>query len=77
MPKKVSKKQKIKSISERNIKSLRTHRHFFMLNDKENNALERYICKYKVKNKSKFIREALMTTVIRKLEEDSPTLFDK
>lgn len=73
----MAKKPKIKPISDRSIKPLRTHRHFFMLNDKENNALERYISKYKVKNKSKFIREALMTAVIRKLEEDSPTLFDK
>lgn len=73
----MAKKPKIKPISDRNAKPLRTHRHFFMLNDKENNALERYISKYKVKNKSKFIREALMTAVIRKLEEDSPTLFDK
>ncbi|HPG55552.1 MAG: hypothetical protein BWY47_00887 [Bacteroidetes bacterium ADurb.Bin302] len=54
----------------------RSHRISFMLNDKEVDALERYIKKYKIKCKSKFVREALMITVIRKLEEDSPTLFD-
>jgi len=61
-------------ISKRN--SLRTHRQIFTLNDEENKALTRYITKYKVQNKSKFIRETLMLTIIRKMEEDHPTLFD-
>ncbi len=61
-------------VSKRN--SLRTHRQIFTLNDEENKALNRYILKYKVQNKSKFIRENLMMTIIRKLEEDHPTLFD-
>lgn len=60
--------------SQRN--SLRTNRQIFTLNDEENKALNRYISKYKVKNKSKFIRETVMLAVIRKLEEDHPTLFD-
>jgi len=60
--------------SQRN--SLRTHRQIFTLNDEENKALNRYIAKYKVQNKSKFIRETLMMTIIRKMEEDHPTLFD-
>jgi len=61
-------------ISKRN--SLRTHRQIFTMNDEENKALTRYITKYKVQNKSKFIRETLMITIIRKMEEDHPTLFD-
>jgi hypothetical protein len=48
----------------------------FTLNDEENKALIRYISKYNVQNKSKFIREALMMTIIRKMDEDRPTLFD-
>lgn len=60
--------------SQRN--SLRTHRQIFTLNDEENKALNRYLSKYKVQNKSKFIREAVMLTIIRKLEEDHPRLFD-
>ena len=60
--------------SQRN--SLRTNRQIFTLNDEENKALNRYISKYKVKNKSKFIRETVMLAVISKLEEDHPTLFD-
>jgi len=61
-------------VSKRN--SLRTHRQTFTLNDEENKALNRYISKYKVLNKSKFIRETLMIAIIRKMEEDHPTLFD-
>lgn len=57
-------------------KSLRTHREMFMLNDEEERALKRYISKYKVQNKSKFIRETLMIAIIRKFESDHPTLFD-
>ncbi len=60
--------------SQRN--SLRTNRQIFTLNDEENKALNRYISRYKVKNKSKFIRETLMLAIIRKMEEDHPTLFD-
>jgi len=29
-----------------------------------------------VQNKSKFIRETLMVAIIRRFEEDHPTLFD-
>ena len=56
--------------------SLRTHRQTFTLNDEENKALNRYLSKYKVKNKSKFIREAVMLTIIKKFEDDHPRLFD-
>jgi len=56
--------------------SVRSHRQVFALNDEENKALNRYIAKYKIPNKSKFIRETLMITIIRKLEEDHPRLFD-
>ena len=67
-------KKKTLPLTKRN--SLRTNRLVFTLNDEENKALNRYITKYKVQNKSKFIRETLMLKVIRKMEEDHPTLFD-
>lgn len=67
-------KKKIKPIQKRT--SLRTHRQLFTLNDEEQKALNRYVTKYKVKNKAKFFRETLMLTIIRKFEQDHPTLFD-
>ena len=55
----------------------RTNRHMFMLNDLEQNALNWYLKKYKIQNKSKFIRETILKQVIVQLEKDSPTLFDQ
>lgn len=59
-----------------NRNTLRVHKHLFSLNDSENKALERYLCKYKVSNKSKFIRETLMYAILKRFDEDTPTLFD-
>jgi hypothetical protein len=56
--------------------SLRVHKHLFVLNDLENKALERYLRTYRVRNKSKFIRETLMSVILRRFDEDAPTLFD-
>jgi hypothetical protein len=67
-------KQKKVNLSKRT--SLRSHRQVISLNDEENKALTRYLIKYKVENKSKFIRETLMFAILRKFEEDHPTLFD-
>ena len=56
--------------------NLRTHRETITLNDEEYKFLNRYMGKYKISNKSKFIRETLMRTIIVRFEEDHPTLFD-
>ena len=56
--------------------NLRTHRETITLNDEEYKFLNRYMEKYKISNKSKFIRETLMRTIIVRFEEDHPTLFD-
>ena len=67
-------KKKIIPLSKRN--SLRTHRQVFTLNEEENNALNRYVAKYKIQNKSKFLRETVMISILKKFDEDHPTLFD-
>ena len=67
-------KKEVKSTGIRS--KLRVHKHLFSLNEHENKALERYLIKYKVSNKSKFIRETLMHTILKKFDEDTPTLFD-
>jgi hypothetical protein len=56
-------------------KLARTNSHVFLLNDREEKALNRFLEQYKIKNKSKFIRETLMLRIISKFEEDHPTLF--
>lgn len=54
----------------------REYRHVIVLNELENRALNKYLEKYNIQNKSKFIRETLMYEVIKRLEKDQPTLFD-
>ena len=55
--------------------STRKNRVAIMLNDEEMKAMNRFITTYKVTNKSRFMRETLMTAILKKFEEDHPTLF--
>ena len=55
----------------------RVHRSTFMLTDEENRAIDQYCKKYNIKNKSKFMREAVLRTVMERFLDDYPTLFDK
>lgn len=54
----------------------RTHQLLIPLNDAEKRLFDRYIRENKITNKSKFVREAIMLSVLKRLEADSPTLFD-
>lgn len=54
----------------------RQHRQSFRLNDFELQALMKYYKKYKVKNRARFLRETVMAIVLKKFEDDYPTLFD-
>ncbi len=47
-----------------------------MLNRREMNALKAFCERYKIKNRSKFMREAIITTILKKFDEDYPSLFD-
>ena len=55
----------------------RIHREGFMVNDKELEAIEAYCKKYKINNKSKFLRETVLRCVMEQFLEDYPTLFEK
>jgi len=67
-------KKKVKT--KKNV-SKRTHRIVFHLNDKEQEAVEAYIKKYKVKNKSRFLRETIIKAILERFMEDYPTLFEQ
>ncbi|WP_430810224.1 MULTISPECIES: hypothetical protein [unclassified Carboxylicivirga] len=73
---KKQKKSKQKVIS-REQALLRKHKATFLLNDKENDAVNIYCKKYKIANKSKFMREAVMRVVMEQFLDDYPTLFGK
>lgn len=49
---------------------------FIALNDAEMREFNRFIKANKITNKSKFVRETIMLSVLKQLEADSPTLFD-
>lgn len=55
----------------------RSHRTAFLLNHKEKEALDLYCKKNKIRNKSKFMRETLLRTIMDHFLDDYPTLFDK
>jgi hypothetical protein len=53
----------------------RVHKQTFLLNAREMRAINRYCEKYRVSNKSKFIRETVVTAILKKFDNDHPTLF--
>ncbi|PID89682.1 MAG: hypothetical protein CSB01_00545 [Bacteroidia bacterium] len=57
-------------------KLARQHKISILLNDLELEALNKYCKKYKITNRSKLIREKLFTAVVKKFEDDYPSLFD-
>lgn len=54
----------------------RTHRVAFLLNDEELKAVNRFVERYQVSNTSKFMRETVIRAILKRMEEDHPTLFD-
>lgn len=59
-----------------NQKLRRVNRQQIMFNEHEMNAINNYCKKFKVGNKSKFMREAIITEVLRKFEDNYPTLWE-
>ena len=60
----------------RDEKLLRTSQTSILFNQREKEAIDLYCQKYEIKNKSKFIRELILTENIKKFDEDYPTLFE-
>lgn len=63
-----------KAIREENLRRILSRSIRF--NHRELNAINNYCDKFKVKNKSKFMRETIITEVLRKFDENYPTLWD-
>lgn len=49
----------------------------FSLSSEEQNLIASYIRKYKISNKSRWLRETIIAHVLKSLEQDYPTLFDE
>ncbi len=48
-----------------------------LLSDEERDFIERYLRKYKITNKSRWMRETLVSFIYQNLGNDYPTLFDE
>ncbi|TAL64960.1 MAG: hypothetical protein EPN88_10240 [Bacteroidetes bacterium] len=55
----------------------RTNRLSLMLNNREMRALGIYCNRYRVKNKSEFLRETIIKAILRRFEEEHPTLWEE
>jgi hypothetical protein len=55
----------------------RTNRLSVMLNSREMRALGVYCNRYRVKNKSEFMRETIMKAILQRFEEEHPTLWEE
>ena len=59
-----------------NDKLRRINRTSILFNSREQEAINLYCEKYQIRNKSKFMREAIMTEILKRFDEDYPTLFE-
>lgn len=55
----------------------RTNRLSLMLNNRELKALGVYCSRYRVKNKSEFLRATIMKAILKRFEEEHPTLWEE
>jgi hypothetical protein len=55
----------------------RKNRKTINFNNHEVKALEKYYRKYRIDNQSKFLRETIMKTILKKFSDDYPTLWDQ
>ena len=55
----------------------RNNRLSLMLNNRELRALGIYCSRYRVKNKSEFLRATIMKAIVKRCEEEHPTLWEE
>jgi hypothetical protein len=55
----------------------RTNRLSLMLNSREMRALGIYCNRFRIKNKSEFLRETIMKAILRRFEEEHPSLWEE
>jgi len=48
-----------------------------MLNEEEQKAVDRYLKRYNISNKSRWYRETILSHILKVMEEDYPTLFNE
>ncbi|MDR1417380.1 MAG: hypothetical protein LBJ57_08190 [Prevotellaceae bacterium] len=53
----------------------RVHRKTIVFNNDEQKMIDYFCRRYGIKNRAKLFREAIITTMLQKMEQDHPTLF--
>ena len=48
-----------------------------LLSEEEQRLVDRYLAKYNIRNKSRWMRETILIFVLKNMELDYPTLFDE
>lgn len=56
---------------------IRTERYSFLVSQEEKQMVEKYLKKYRIRNRSRWMRETLMTFIMKNLDQDYPTLFNE
>ena len=60
----------------RNMNMMRKNKLNLALNDMELKAINQYCDRYRISNRSKFLREAILTEVLKRFDRDYPSLFE-
>lgn len=55
----------------------RTDRYSFLVSQEEKNLIESYLKKYGIENHSRWMRETLISFILKNLDQDYPTLFNE
>lgn len=55
----------------------RKQRMVCLMSDEEIRIVERYLQKYKITNKARWLRETVLTHIHQQLDDDYPTLFNE
>ncbi len=58
-------------------KTVRSKRIVCLVSDEEDRIIEEYLKKYKIENKSSWMRETILAFIYKNLDEDYPTLFNE
>lgn len=58
-------------------KPIRTERLTCLLSPEEKKMVDNYLRKYRITNRSRWMRETLLSFILHNLEIDYPTLFDE
>lgn len=66
----------VKRKYKREIDLKRINKRVISFNNKELSVIDQYCKKYKIGNRSQFMRETIIRSILTKMDEDYPTLWD-